>query len=136
MIGKVLKLILNPQGMDNLFQQLPVCPPAVQLKWQHHVFIHIQDRNKIIVLKDKTDMAAECGQFFLILIRNLFSANQHLSGRRCVQPAHHVEQRGFSGTGSSHDSNKLSLFDGKAHAIQGFCHTVTLPVVFFQINCL
>ena len=80
----------------NLVHELLVCRVAVQLHRQDNIFIDIQDRDKVIVLEDKTDVAAaEDGQLLVILFASSSPRTMTLAGRGRIQPAHHVKQGGF-----------------------------------------
>ena len=52
-VRHVFQFIFQPQQMNDLVQKLLIHRVPVQLHRQDDVLIHIQDRNKVIVLEDK-----------------------------------------------------------------------------------
>ena len=59
--------IFQPQQVNDLVQKLLIHRVPIQLHRQDDVLIHIQDGNKVIVLKDKADVAAaKDGKLFVV----------------------------------------------------------------------
>ena len=86
--------------LNDFVQKLLIHRVPVQLHRQDDVLIHIQDRNKVIVLEDKADVAAaEDGKLFVVHFRQFFVPDNHIAGSRGVQPAHHVKQGGLAAAG-------------------------------------
>ena len=82
--------------------------------------VHIQDRNKVIVLEDKADVAAaEDGKLFVVHFRQFFVPDNHIAGSRGVQPAHHVKQGGLAAAGGSHNGHKFAVIYREVHAVKG-----------------
>ena len=55
-VGEVLELVLEAQGMDYFLQKSLVCFPSVQLHRQDDVFVHIQNRHQIVILEHKAEI--------------------------------------------------------------------------------
>ena len=123
--------------MNNLVQKLLIHRIPVQLHRQDDILIHIQDGNKVIVLEDKTDVAAaEDGKLFVVLLCQFFASDNHGSAGGIVQPAHHVKQGGLAATGGSHNSHKLAVLHREVHAVKGAGDVRLCAVILFQINRL
>ncbi len=92
---------------------------------------------EIVVLEDKADLSsAENGQFLVFKFGQLLAIHDHLAGGGHIQSADHVQQRGFTTAGGSHDSYKFALFYGKGHTIQGSGNVRLCAIIFFQFSRL
>ena len=110
---------------------------AVQLHGQDDVFIHIQDRHQIVVLKDKADIAAaEDRQFFIVLLCQFVAPDDYAAGGGRIKSAHHVKQRGFAAAGGSHHGHKFALLHGKVHTVQSAGNVGFNAIILFKVNCL
>ena len=75
--------IIQPQQVNDLAPKRLIHRVPVQLHRQDDVLIHIQDRNKVIVLEDKANVAAaEDGELFVVHFRQLFVPDNHFAGSR------------------------------------------------------
>ena len=115
--------------------------PAVQIAGrfvsQDDVFIDIQNRDKIVVLEDKADVApAEDGKLFVVQSSQIFSLDLNAAGGGHVQTAHHVQQSGLAAAGGSDNSDKFPLLNGEGYAVQRLCDVRLRSVVFFEVSCL
>jgi len=123
--------------MNDLVQKLLIHRVPVQLHRQDDVLIHIQDRNKVIVLEDKADVAAaEDGELFVVHFRQLFVPDNHGSAGGSVQPAHHVKQGGLAAAGGSHNGHKLAVIYREVHAVKGAGDIRLCTVILFQVDRL
>ena len=123
--------------MNDLVQKLLIHRVPVQLHRQDDVLIHIQDRNKVIVLEDKADVAAaEDGKLFVVHFRQLFVPDNHIAGSRGVQPAHHVKQGRLAAAGGSHNGHKFAVIYREVHAVKGAGDVRLCAVIFFQVDGL
>ncbi len=96
-IRHIFQFIFQPQQVNDLVQKLLIYRVPVQLHRQDDVLIHIQNRNKVIVLEDKADVAAaKDGKLFIVLLCQFFAPDDHGSAGGSVQPAHHVKQGGLA----------------------------------------
>lgn len=94
---------------------------TIQLHRQNNIFINVQHRNKIVILKDKTDVAsAEDGKLFILEFRQFFSFYFDTAGSWPIQSAHHIQKCGFSTARSTNNSHKLPILNGEGYAIQCF----------------
>ncbi len=137
-VRHIFQFIFQPQQMNDLVQKLLIHRVPVQLHRQDDVLIHIQDRNKVIVLEDKADVAAaEDGKLFVVLLCQFFVLGQSLLPLvGSVQPAHHVKQGGLAAAGGSHNGHKLTVIYGEVHAVKGAGDIRLCAVILFQINRL
>ena len=95
-IRHIFQFIFQPQQVNDFVQKLLIHRVPVQFHRQDDVLIHIQNGNKVIVLEDKTDVAAaEDGELFIVLLCQFFAPDDHGSAGGSVQPAHHVKQGGL-----------------------------------------
>ena len=62
--------------------------------------------------------------------------HDHLAGGGHIQSADHVQQRGFTAAGGSHDGYKFALFYGEGHTIQGSGNVRLCAIIFFQFSRL
>ena len=77
-VRHIFQFIFQPQQVNDLVQKLLIHRVPVQLHRQDNVLIHIQDRNKVIVLEDKADVAAaEDGKLFIVLLCQFFAPDDH-----------------------------------------------------------
>ena len=106
--------------MNDLVQKLLIHRVPVQLHRQDDVLIHIQDRNKVIVLEDKADVAAaKDGKLLVVLLCQFFASDNHGSAGGSVQPAHHVKQGGLVAAEVPANGHKPTVIYGEVHAVKG-----------------
>ena len=99
-VGQVLELCLQPQGLNDPFHIGFVRRVAVQLDGQDDVLIHVQHRHQVVVLEHKADLPPpEDGQFLIPHGREFFAVHRDGAAGGAVQPAQHVEQGGLAGAG-------------------------------------
>ena len=123
--------------MNDLVQKLLVYRVPVQLHRQDDVLIHIQNGNKVIVLENKTDVAAaEDGKLLIILLCQFFSPDNHGSAGGGVQPAHHVKQGRLSAAWGPDNGHKFTFVQIEVHAVKGAGNVRLCAIMFFQINGL
>ena len=97
----------------------------------------IRDRNKVIVLEDKADVAAaKDGKLFVVHLRQFFDPDNHIARSRDVQPAHHVKQSRLAAAGGSHNGHKFAVLHGEVHTVKGAGDVRLCAVILFQINRL
>ena len=95
---------------------------AVQFYGQDDVFIDVQNRDKVVVLEDKADIApTEDGKLLVVQLGQLFSLDLNAAGGGHVQTAHHVQQSGLAAAGGSDNGDKFPLLNGEGHAVQRLC---------------
>jgi len=136
-VRHIFQFIFQPQQVNDLVQKLLIHRVPVQLHRQDDVLIHIQDRNKVIVLEDKADVAAaEDGKLFVVHFRQLFVPDNHIAGSRGVQPAHHVKQGGLAAAGGSHNGHKFAVIYREVHAVKGAGDIRLCTVILFQVDSL
>ena len=93
----MLAFFCQPQQLQDLVDIILIRPPSVQLDRHDDVFINIQHRHEIVVLKNKADVApAKNRQRFVAHAPKLLSVDSDRARRRAVQPAQHIEQRRFA----------------------------------------
>ena len=136
-VRHIFQFIFQPQQVNNLVQKLLIHRVPVQFHRQDNVLIHIQDRNKIVVLEDKADVAAaEDGKLLGVHFRQLFVPDNHIAGSRGVQPAHHVKQGRLAAAGGSHNGHKLAVLHGEVHTVKGAGDIRFCAVILFQVDSL
>ena len=110
---------------------------SIQLDRKNNIFINIQIRHKIIILKNEPDLssAKDCKLFLFQSFKTL-SVNQNFSFGRHVQPAKHMQKRTLSRTAFPDNCNKFPILYPEIHAIQCLYRILTHLVIFFQISCL
>ena len=71
--------------MNNLTDKLRISFPSVNFNRINNVFIHIENRQQIIILKNKADIsAAKDRQLFILHFQEFFSSNNNAAGGRTV----------------------------------------------------
>ena len=95
----------------------------------------VQNRNQIVVLEDKTNIpAAEDGQFLIVLFCQIIPTDNNTAGGGDIQPAHHIQQGGFSAAGGSYNRHKFPLLHREVHAVQGAGDVWLRTIILFQVN--
>ena len=119
-VGQALEFFLQAQGGDDLVQVALVRLLPVQLDGKDDVLIHVEHRHQVVVLEHKADLpAAEDGEGLVLEGKDLPPVHGDGAGGGPVQPAQHVQQGGFAGTGGPHHRHELPFFHGEVHPIQG-----------------
>ena len=134
--GHGIALFRQSQHVQNVVYIILVRPDTIQLNGKHHIFIHIQQGQEVVILKNKTDFSApENGQGISVHLGNILSVCQHPSRSGVVQTAQHVQQRGFAAARFTYNREKFAFFYGEIDAVQGFHNRVSQRIIFFQIFC-
>src|SRR4051794_6721226 len=87
---------------------------AVEELRQHDVFERRQMRDQMELLKDETHgFAAKANQIVAAKFRRVSASDQQLAARCLIETADQIQQRGFAGTGWTHDGDPLASGCGK-----------------------
>ena len=123
--------------MNNLVQKSLIHRVTVQFDRQDNIFIYVQNRDKVVILKNEADVAApKNSELFVILLCQFLVAHDHGSAGGCIQSSHHVKQSGLAAAGGSNHRNKFSIVYRKIHAIKSTGNVWLCAVILFQVNCL
>ena len=57
-VWHIFEFSLQAESVDNLFYKACISLAAVDLNGVHDVFVHIENREQVVVLKDKADVSA------------------------------------------------------------------------------
>lgn len=94
---------------------------AIDNHRHHDIFEGREGRNKVVLLKHEPDcMAPQSCEGRIAKVRSVRSVNEDLPGSRPVKQADDVKQSTFSGTGWSHQREKLAVIKVKVDAVQNF----------------
>ena len=52
LVWHIFQLVVQPEHIHNIVHELLVCRISVQLYGKHDIFVHIQNGDKVVVLKD------------------------------------------------------------------------------------
>lgn len=85
------QLFLQPQQCNNVVNISFIRSVPVKFNWQNDIFIHIQDRHQIIILKYKSNpSSSENRKLIRFHLRNILSAHNHSSVCWCMQSSEHM----------------------------------------------
>ena len=86
-----VRIYPETQSFYDFGNKLAVRPAAVQFDGKNDVFIYIQHRNQIVILKDESDIApAENRELFVLHREKILSSDDRASGGRPIQTADHI----------------------------------------------
>ena len=119
--GKLGGEIAHPVAQPHHLQCLGgIKRVLADLVCQLHVLKRGQAGDQVIELEHETDvMPAIEGQLSLGELADVFALEQDLAGSAAIHAAEHIQQRGLAGSGRTNHNAQFTLFDGKAHPIQG-----------------
>ena len=81
----------QPQYIQQLIDEFLIRPLIVQQKGKDHILLHIQLRDQIEGLEDKSDMLPpEYSQLRLRHGEEILAVDPDFSGSGLIQPAHHI----------------------------------------------
>ena len=120
-VRHTVQLFIESQHFHDFIHEMLINGITIQLHRQNNIFIDVQHRNKIVILKDKTDVAsAEDGKLFILEFRQFFSFYFDTAGSWSIQTSHHIQKCGFSTARSTNNSHELPILNGEGYAIQCF----------------
>ncbi len=84
-----------------------------------HVFLHREDRDKIVRLENERDVvAAVIGQLLFGQAAELAAVVEHAAAGRRVEAADDVEQRALAAARRAHDGKEFSFFNGNPRRLK------------------
>ena len=133
-LRQTLQLVIEPQKRNDLLQKFSVDLRSVKPQREHDILIHTEHGDKIILLKDKTDIPSpEDGPLLFIHVFQTVSPDPYAAGCRDVQPSEKIEKRRLAAAGSSDDRQELSVLRRQRHPVQSMYLIGIRDIIFLQI---
>ena len=109
---------------------------STQIKRKDNIIVNRQLFNKVVILKDKSNMrVAIVTHFFLVEMRNIIAVNLDSTACDFIQAAYEVEKCGFTTAALTKNKNKTCIGQGQVNIIECVTFFVFFGTVNFTQRC-
>ena len=116
-----MKLLRDLQSSRNLLQPrfCLLHGTFLQVQGKHDILSDVERIQQIVFLEDETEtISSKPCQLLLPHLRDASVFQNNIARAGDIDRCDHIQKGALAGTGSAHDSGKLSLFHGKADAAE------------------